>query len=171
MKKIIGIIGSSAPLCTDEMYKFTQSLSFELAKRGYSIVCGGLGGVMDAAARGVSQAMNPQAQSLCLIPQDTPQVASKFCDFVLPTGMGRARNMLIINTAQILIAIGGGAGTLSEIALAWQQEKTIIAITAFDGWARRLAGQKLDTKNNGLILPAATIEEALDYVEKFFSRF
>ena len=169
MKKIIGIIGSSAPLCTGEMYEFTRELGLQLAKRGYSIVCGGLGGVMEAAARGLKEAGNPLAQSLCIIPQDRPQAANRYCDFVIPSGMGRARNMLIINTAHILIAIGGGAGTLSEIALAWQQEKTIIAITAFDGWARRLAGQKIDNKNNGLVLPAATIEEALAHVENFFS--
>ncbi len=168
MKKIIGIIGSSAALCTPGMYKFTRQLTRRLAARGHSIVCGGLGGVMDAAAQGIREANNPLAQSLCIIPQDTPQAASQYCDFVIPTGMGRARNMLIINTAHILIAIGGGAGTLSEIALAWQQEKTIIAITAFDGWARRLAGQKLDDKNGGLILPAATIDEAIELTENFF---
>ncbi len=169
MKKIIGIIGSSAPLCTDEMYNFTKDLAFQLAQKGYSIVCGGLGGVMEAAARGVKQANNHLANSLCIIPQSTPNHANQYCDYIIPTGMDRARNMLIINTAQILIAIGGGAGTLSEIALAWQQGKTIIAVTKFGGWSQKLAGQTLDNKTKAKIIPAASDSQVIQLIDNYFS--
>ena len=128
MKKIVGIIGSSAPLCTHEMYAFTQNLSKTLAQRGYSIVCGGLGGVMEAAARGVKEANIPDSNSICIIPQALASYANEYCDYVIPSGMDKARNVLIVNTAHILIAIGGGAGTLSEMALAWQKDKTIIGV-------------------------------------------
>ena len=167
MKKIIGFIGSSDSLCTQQMYGFVYDLAFRLAQRGYSIVCGGLGGVMEAAAKGVTDAQNTQANSICIIPQASAHHANQYCHYVIPTGMDRARNMLIINTAHLLVAIGGGAGTLSEIALAWQQNKTSIAITAFPGWAQKLAGQTLDSKNQARIIPASTIQQALELIEKY----
>ncbi len=166
MKKIIGVIGSSADLTTKSMYEFTQKLTGQLATKGYSIVCGGLGGVMEAAALGVKKASNPNALSICIIPQDDKKFANLYCDIVIPTGMGECRNKLVVNTADILIAIGGGAGTLSEIAFAWKQNKKVICITKFNGWAKNLAGQNIDTTAKDLLIPAENIEQTLSLLEQ-----
>ncbi len=170
MKKIIGVIGSSANLTTKNMYEFTQNLTKELAAKGYSIVCGGLGGVMEATALGVKKASNPNALSICIIPQDDKKFANLYCDIVIPTGIGECRNKTVVNTADILIAIGGGAGTLSEIAFAWKQNKKVICITKFNGWAKTLAGQNIDTTAEGLLIPSSSIEQTITLIEQLLGK-
>jgi uncharacterized protein (TIGR00725 family) len=75
--------------------------------------------------------------------------------------MSIARNIIIIQTADIIIAAGGGAGTLSEIAFAWQLEKKVLCVTLFEGWAKELAGRNLDDRQSGLLVPVNSIEEIL----------
>jgi predicted Rossmann-fold nucleotide-binding protein len=64
-----------------------------------------------------------------------------------------------VRTADIIIAAGGGAGTLSEIAFAWQLDKKVLCVTLFDGWAKELAGRNLDERKTDLLIPVSSIEE------------
>jgi uncharacterized protein (TIGR00725 family) len=86
-----------------------------LARAGVLVVTGGLGGVMQAACRGASEAAG---QSLCLLPGPDAAAANRWCEVVVPTGLGEARNALVVRAAHAVVAIGGAWGTLSEIALA-----------------------------------------------------
>ncbi len=167
MKQLIGIIGSGAQTLnsTGEL-EFAYKLGQALGRAGYKIVCGGLGGIMEATAKGV-KSVTAQAgvDVVCLIPQEDARFANPYCDIVIPTGMGIMRNFLVVRSAAVLIAISGGSGTLSEIAAAWQMGKKVLCVTAFGGWAERLAGEKLDQRHRDLLIPVQTIDEILQYLE------
>ena len=89
------------------------------------MVCGGLGGVMEAAARG---AKSNGGITVGILPGTDASAANPYIDVPLATGLGEMRNFLIVRVAQALIAIGGGIGTLSEIALAQRTEKPVIGL-------------------------------------------
>ncbi len=82
-------------------------------------------------------------------PGNTKDEANEFVDVVIPSGMGWARNQLIINSADVVVSVAGGTGTLSELAYAWQAGKTVICYTQFDGWTKRLAGTQPDINRKG----------------------
>lgn len=97
----------------------------QLAERGAVLVCGGMTGVMMHAARGVKSL---DGLTVGILPGDDPQSANPFIDIAIPTGMGQARNQLIALTADGLIAIGGGLGTLSEIAFGLRRGKVVVGL-------------------------------------------
>jgi uncharacterized protein (TIGR00725 family) len=99
-----------------------------VAQRGALVVCGGLGGVMEAACRGAKRA---GGTTIGLLPGLDRGSANPFVDVALPTGLGEARNALVVRAADVLVAIGGGHGTLSEIALALKAGKRVIGL---DSW-------------------------------------
>ncbi len=123
MIRLIGILGGR------EIDPEIERLSYEagalIARHGFGLVCGGMGGVMEAASRGCKEA---GGLTVAIIPQDDPSHANPYADIVIPTGLGIARNLLIIRAAEGLIAIDGKFGTLSEIAYALQLEKPIAGI-------------------------------------------
>lgn len=100
-----------------------------LAEAGAVVVCGGLGGVMDAAADGARAA---GGTVVGILPGKTRRGASRHLTVALPTGMGEARNALIARAADALIAVGGGFGTLSEIALALKMGKPVVGLGTWD---------------------------------------
>jgi uncharacterized protein (TIGR00725 family) len=100
-----------------------------IAERGALLVCGGLGGVMEAACRGARSA---GGTTLGLLPGDDRGDANPFVDIALPTGLGEGRNALVVRAADAVLSIGGGYGTLSEIALALRAGKPVIGIGTWD---------------------------------------
>jgi uncharacterized protein (TIGR00725 family) len=96
-----------------------------IAEAGAVLVCGGLGGVMDAAARGASEV---GGSVLGLLPGSTREGASDYLTLSVPTSLGEARNALIVRSADAVIAIGGGPGTLSEIALALKLGRPVVGL-------------------------------------------
>jgi uncharacterized protein (TIGR00725 family) len=159
MKKI-GIIGPNTPVCSEELYHFGIELGREIATPGRIIICGGREGFMEAVCRGVKQSPDTfPSQTIGILPGDTAESANPYIDIAIPTGIGLARNLIIINSADIIIAAGGGAGTLSEIAFAWQRNKKVLCVTSYGGWAGELAGKDLDKRTRGLLIPVSTIEE------------
>jgi uncharacterized protein (TIGR00725 family) len=99
-----------------------------VAERGALLVCGGLGGVMEGACRGAKQA---GGTTIGILPGVERSDANPYVDVALPTGLGQARNAVVARAADAVIAIGGGYGTLSEIALALRREKPVVG---FDTW-------------------------------------
>lgn len=77
----------------------------------------------------------------------------------MPTGLGHLRNQTVVLTADVIVALAGGAGTLSELAFAWMHRKPVICCTAFEGWAEKLAGLDVDGRVHGLFREAASVEE------------
>lgn len=99
-----------------------------LAEHGAILVCGGLGGVMAAACRGAKSA---GGLTVGILPGSDRRAANEWVDVAIPTGLGELRNGLIVRAAEALIAVGGGPGTLSEIALAL---KTGVRVVGLDSW-------------------------------------
>jgi len=123
MKPIIAVIGGSK--CTTEETAVAEETGRLLAQGGAILVCGGLGGVMEAVARG---AKANGGTTVGILPGADPRAANAYVDVPLATGLGEMRNFLIVRTADALIAIGGGVGTLSEIALAQRIGKPVIGL-------------------------------------------
>ncbi len=123
MNPIIAVIGGST--CTTEEAAVAEETGRLLAQRGAILVCGGLGGVMEAAARG---AQTNGGTTVGILPGPDPAAANAYIAIPLATGLGEMRNFLIVRTAHALIAIGGGVGTLSEIALAQRIGKPVVGL-------------------------------------------
>lgn len=131
-----------------------------LIDRNCFIVCGGLTGMMEAVCKGAYQSNNYMlGATIGILPSENKEDANDFVDVVIPSGIGTARNALIVRTADLLIAVGGGAGTLSEIAFAWQFNKNVICYQGLGGWSERLAGNNLDHRKEGLLHPAESLEQ------------
>lgn len=100
-----------------------------LAERGAMVVCGGLGGTMEAACRGARAA---GGTTLGLLPGLDRSAANEFVSVAVPTGLGEARNALVVRAADAVIALGGGYGTLSEIALALKAGKRVVGLETWE---------------------------------------
>lgn len=127
VKGQIGVIGGAQ--CTPEIYEIAREVGREIAKNGFSLICGGLGGVMEAACRGAKEI---GGITIGLLPTSNKGDANPFCDLVIPTGLGHARNVLVVHASDALIAVDGEAGTLSEIAIALKVGKPIVGIKTWD---------------------------------------
>lgn len=121
--RIIGVVGQGE--CGGKLARLAREVGWLIAQSGAVLVCGGLGGVMEAAARGAKEA---GGLTLGILPGDTRTQANPHIDLAIPTGMGEGRNFLVVRAAEALIAIGGGHGTLSEIALALKTGKRVIGL-------------------------------------------
>jgi uncharacterized protein (TIGR00725 family) len=121
--KTIAVIGARD--CDEELYHKTEKLGNLLAKRGYRIICGGLGGIMEAVCKGAKTA---GGDTIGVLPGDDPAAANPYIDTVIVTGMGISRNLIIVRSAIGVIAVDGGYGTLSELAFALQLKKPIVGM-------------------------------------------
>jgi uncharacterized protein (TIGR00725 family) len=93
------------------------------------LVCGGLGGVMEAACRGAKEG---GGTTVGILPGSERSAANEFVDVAIPTGLGEARNALVVRAADALIAVGGGYGTLSEIAFALKAGKPVVGLGSWE---------------------------------------
>jgi uncharacterized protein (TIGR00725 family) len=112
-----------------EEVEAAERVGAELARRGAVVVCGGLGGVMEAACRGAKEA---GGATVGILPGLDRTAANAYVDVAIPTGLGEARNALVVRAADVLIAVGGAYGTLSEIALALKGGKRVIGVRSWD---------------------------------------
>ena len=119
----VGVIGSGT--CTAGTYSVARDLGFEIGKRGWILVCGGLKGVMEAAARGCSEA---GGMALGILPGLDKRSANPYITVPITTGLGDGRNLLVVRSSDILVAVAGGYGTLSEMALALKADKPVIGL-------------------------------------------
>lgn len=126
-KKIVGVIGGHR--CNKEVEQLAHNLGKKLAKVVDYLVCGGLSGVMEAACRGFKES---GGVTIGIITSSNKKDANPYVDIVIPTGFGLARNVLVVQTADVIIALPGEHGTLSEIAYALQYKKPIIGIKTWD---------------------------------------
>lgn len=123
----IGIIGAGT--CSKEVYKTAEKLGILIAERGDILICGGLGGVMEAAAKG---AKSNGGTTIGILPGFSAEDANPFIDIPIVTGLSHARNVIIVRSSDILIAVAGKYGTLSEIAIALKLGKPVIGIGSWD---------------------------------------
>ena len=138
------------------------ALGTGLIDSGFRLATGGLGGVMAAASRGGRESGRWTDGSVVgVLPGLDARAANPFVDLVIPSGLNFARNSLLVAMADVVIAVGGGAGTLSEIALAWQHQKPVIALDTGSGWSTRLAGSSLDHRRQDVVHRATDVEMAV----------
>ena len=166
-RKIVAVIGAGTPLdaATENICLAIGELAIEA---GFRIATGGLGGVMDAVSRGARRAKSyREGDILGILPTYDRASASSAIDIVVPTGLGIARNIVLVSTADVIIAVGGGSGTLSEMAVAWQLGKPIVALSSIPGWSHDLADQAIDDRRPDRIASAETPEHAIALARSF----
>ncbi|MEE8413508.1 MAG: TIGR00725 family protein [Dehalococcoidales bacterium] len=152
-KIIIAVIGGGQP--TPEETRLAQDVGREIARQGSILICGGLGGVMEAACKGASL---EGGLTIGILPGDSSRAANPFVQIPIVTGVGYARNISVVKSAQSVIAIGGSYGTLSEIAHARQSDIPVIGLNT---WSLSKQGQP----DNSIILA----KDATEAVEKALS--
>ncbi|WP_051296838.1 LOG family protein, partial [Treponema pedis] len=158
--RVIGIIGD-ASIELQTQYELAFLMGKKLIDSGYIIATGGLGGVMEAASKGALNSSNYDKKSvIAVLPNYDFSSANAYSDIVLPLGNGIERNGNLISICDAVIAIGGGAGTLSEISTAWQMGKLIICLGNY-GWSGKLKNIKLDSRRDDYIYGAADENEAI----------
>ena len=146
MKPIIAVIGGRRT--EKSLLKEAEETGRLIAGKGAVLVCGGLGGVMEAASRGAKAG---GGLTVGILPQNDAKDANQFIDVPIVTGLGIGRNVIIARTADALIAVGGAYGTLSEIAFALQMGKPVVGIKTWD------------------IKGVIAVENAADAVDKVFA--
>ena len=134
---IIGVIGNSS--CSPEEAKLAVRVGALLAEQGVTVICGGLGGVMEAACRG---AKSKGGLTVGILPGQDSSTANPWVDVPVVTGIGEARNAAVVKSAQAVIAVGGSYGTLSEIAYAL---KSGIPVIGLNTWSLSRNGRQDDS--------------------------
>jgi hypothetical protein len=153
----VAVIGGGK--CSPGEAKLAEEVGRELARRGATLVCGGLGGVMEAACRG---AVGAGGRTIGILPGSKREEANPYVQIPIVTDMGYARNVIVVKSAQAVIAIGGSYGTLTEIAYALQSG---IPVVGLGTWSLSREGQE-----DSAIVPAQdpirAVEKALALAQK-----
>lgn len=148
-KRFVAVIGGGE--CSAREAELAEAVGRELAKRGAVLVCGGLGGVMEAACKGAN---DEGGVTIGILPGDNSSLVNPYVQFPVVTGLGYARNVAVVKSAQAVIAVGGSYGTLSEIGHALQSGIPVIGLNT---WALSRNGQP-----DSSIVPAQNATEAVE---------
>jgi hypothetical protein len=125
---VIGVIGEAT--FSDAVHEaLAEEVGRRVAAAGAALVCGGLTGVMEAACRGARRA---GGRTIGILPGSDRSEANPFVEVAVATGMGQARNVIIVLTADVLIAVGGGYGTMSEIGHALRAGKPVVGLRTWE---------------------------------------
>jgi len=157
----ITVIGDSDAI--KEALSLAEDVGAAIAHAGFAVITGGRGGIMEAANKG---AFNAGGLSIGILPSEFVQHANRFCHIVIPTGLGHARNAITALACDAIVAIGGGAGTLSEISFGWIYEKPIFAFEQFEGWAKNMAGKTIDSRRKDQIQVCKSVDDLTLKLEK-----
>lgn len=155
-QRFIAIIGGSE--CSPQEARLAEEVGRELAKQGVILVCGGLGGVMEAACKGAS---SEGGVTIGILPGGSRQAANPYVQIPIVTNLGEARNVVVVKSAEAVIAIGGGYGTLSEVAHALRNSIPVIGLNT---WSLSRSGQA----NGSIILaqdPAEAVKKAISFIK------
>jgi uncharacterized protein (TIGR00725 family) len=145
-QSIIAVIGAGS--CDTENYSIAEEAGILLAKNGFTIICGGLGGVMEAVCKG---ARSEGGHTIGVLPGDNIKDANPYVSIPVATGMGIGRNIIIIRTAMAVLAIDGKYGTLSEIAFALQLQKPVVGLQSWDVSADIIQAPNIEQAVNEIV--------------------
>lgn len=151
---VIGHNGTIKP----KVAKIAYETGAEVARSGAVLITGGMEGVMKEACRGAKDA---GGLTVGIIPQSESSFANEYCDIVIPSGMGLARDFLNALSGDGVIIIGGGSGTLSETCAAYMHKRPIVAIKNSGGIAEKYADTHLDHRKSILIIGVSSPQEAV----------
>jgi len=154
--RLIAVVGSGRTLSTEETM-LAESLGARLVEAGYGVVTGGMGGVMEAVCRGAVRQRGPESHPplIGILPGYDPTAGNPFLDVVLPTGLGHARNALVVSSGDAVVCIGGATGALSEVALARKIGRPVLAFPGSGGTAAVVA------RSLSKVEAIASVEEAM----------
>lgn len=163
-KPQIVVIGSS-----DETGRSDEARAIGrfIAEKGCVLITGGRGGVMEAASRGAAER---GGTVVGILPGDDPGGANPYCSVVIPTGIGFARNAVNVLAADLVVAIGGRSGTLSELAYARIYGKPVVCCAFAGGWSAEFPRVMVDDYRDGELTTASSVEEACVAIGKFLDR-
>jgi hypothetical protein len=148
----VSVVGSGNCGEETEAWRLAEETGRRLAEADATVVCGGRGGVMEAVARGAASA---GGTVIGILPGVSPEEANPHCTHAVATGVGQARNLAVVASGEVTIAVGGEWGTLSEIGHARAMGRTVVALRS---WS--LSGKENMEAAPGVV-PAATPEEAV----------
>ncbi|MDO8482476.1 MAG: TIGR00725 family protein, partial [bacterium] len=163
----IAVVGSAARSeyrgrggASSFMLKAAEKVGFLLAREGAVVVTGGKGGIMEAAARGAKKG---GGVTVGVVKGKLRTISNRFTDIEVLTGMEAdgLDELILVLMSDAVIVLGGGAGTLQEIALAYRNKKPIVVLDGMSGWGARLAGQFVDERQLVKLIKARTPEEAV----------
>ena len=177
MRKLISIIGDSRIDEGGAKYRAAYAMGKALVDNGYRVASGGLGGVMEAAFKGAKASkFYREGDTVAILPMFDRTLASDAADIVIATGLDIYRNVIVANSDAV-IAIGGGAGTLSEMTNAWPLKRLMIAFKAVDGWSYKVADTRLDHRvrypeiEEDRIFGVESADEAIAVLEKYLNLY
>ena len=160
-RPIAAVIGSGDP--NPEGAAEAQALGRALIDAGFRVVTGGLGGIMQAACRGArSSASYQSGDTIGVLPGYQASDANAFVDIPICTGLSHGRNLIVAATGDVVFAVGGRSGTLSELALAWTLGRPVICVGGAKGWAQELAGRALDDRRGDTVLGPFAATKAVE---------
>jgi len=160
-------VGFDVESCTEVAREAAYQVGRAIARQGGTVVCGGLGGVMEAACRG---AYDEGGRSVGIVPSADLAQSNRYCDTVVATGLGKSRDFVVAYSGDAMVVVGGGAGTLIEVAAAYQAAKPIVAVKGTGGVADAWAGKHLDARRTAIILEGSGPEDAVKKVMGQLSR-
>ena len=172
MRKIVAVVGDYRIEKDSLKYKMAFGMGKALVDNGYRVQSGGKGGVMEAAFEGAHASKKYRdGDTIAILPSFDRTQVNPYADIVIPTGIDLMRNTIVAN-ADAVIAIGGGAGTLSEMAMAWSLLRLVIAFSNVYGWSANLAGQKIDLREryenvDDKVFSVTAPEQAIEYLNKY----
>lgn len=171
-RKTVAVIGDAKITEGGAKYRFAFDTGRALVDAGYRVQTGGLGGVMEAAFRGAkSSPAYREGDTIAILPSFCAGDAGGYADIVIPTGLDIMRNAMVVN-ADAVVAVGGGAGTLSEMAMAWSLGKLVVACDSVEGWSAELAGRRIDGRvrypeiADDRVYAASSPDEAVRIIEE-----
>ncbi len=181
-RKIVSVIGSAACFyeeCSEED-RFKWEKAYELGRvlvdNNFRVMTGGGRGVMRAVMAGAHSSKNyKEGDTIAIIPSYDHNDSNDFADIVIPTGIDFYRDTIIANS-EIVVAVGGGAGTLNELSAAWKLGRLCIAYDNVGGWSEKLAGLALDSKQiyegvDNKVFPAKCGQDVIDLINNYISKF
>lgn len=175
-RPMVAVIGDASTDPAGAKAVAARQVGALIIERRWRLVTGGMGGVMKEASAGARASVAwVDGDIIGIAPGSDPAAANPFVDVVIATGMDHLRNSIVANSDAIIV-IGGGAGTLSEIALGWIYRRLIVALP-HEGWSAKLAGTTIDQRVRYKDIPedrvyeASTASEAVELVAKLLPQY
>ncbi|MCA6062865.1 SLOG cluster 4 domain-containing protein [Thalassolituus marinus] len=167
---LIAVVGSASNSLPESQKQLALEVGQQVVDSGCRLICGGMGGVMMYAAQGAHQSVHYcPGDVIGVLPSYQKTEANPFIDIALPTGLGVARNAVLMAACDAVIALDGGSGTLSEIALAWQMQKPIACI-GDHGWHQRLDSLTLDQRRDDTICVLDSLADLQQFLSQLLDR-
>ncbi len=165
-KPNISVLGSYN--ASEDEINLSYDLGKALANYDLNVISGGQKGVMLGLCKGLYENRDKNQGDFCtiigILPSKGFSEGNEFLDVAIPTGAATLQNTIVPMAADIVIAIGGSAGTLAELSFAWQYKKPIGLLGA-TGWAKKLANQKLDDRRDDYMAYFSTVSELFDWIQ------